>query len=205
MPFPSLSSHPAEDWNNAGSGAPFGTVPSRNVQLHFVHADENKRARFVRVVGELQLVSFDQVLMVPQVMRQLGVALQKFRRGVDEGAPDVVLPVPRSAQIAPDAGFSTGGTCLATRDALLLDRVVVDHGHGIALVATIGGVHTRRQGVAEFRFPGGFGYFGLTRKQYPEAILHVLVLGPFLRRRRHGREQQYGEEQRQCTPHDRSS
>src|SRR5688500_5757884 len=112
--------------------------------------------------------------MVPQVMRQLGVTLQELRRGVNKGAPDVVLPVTWSAQIAPDAGFSAGRACLAARNALLLDRVVVHHGHGVTLAATIGGVHTRWQGVAEFRLPCGFSYFGLTWKQHAEAILHVL-------------------------------
>lgn len=60
-----------------------------------MHANEGKGAGLVGV-GQLELVSFDEVLMNPVVTRDLGVPFKELRRGMDERAADVVPPVTRA-------------------------------------------------------------------------------------------------------------
>src|SRR6266850_1755781 len=74
-------------------------VPRRHgclgdIELVPVHVDPCERTGLVGVVGELQLMAFDHVDVVPDVRRQLRVPLHELPRRVDDRAPHIVLPVP---------------------------------------------------------------------------------------------------------------
>src|SRR5438876_10835832 len=91
----------------------------------------------------------DEILVRPEHARQLRVALQERECRVDKRAADVVLPVAGSADIAADARLRARRAVLPALDPHLLDRVVVDNGHRVALSTALGAVVAGRECVFE--------------------------------------------------------
>src|SRR5258705_8435402 len=105
-----------------GLRIPLGHRALGDIQPVLAHADEDERARLIGIVRQLELDALDEILVCPEHPRHLHVALQEFRRGVDDRAADVVLPVARAAQVTADARLCPRRAVLPPLDTLRLDR-----------------------------------------------------------------------------------
>src|SRR5262245_31308872 len=114
-----------------------------DVELVLVHVDPGERAGLVRVVRELELMSFDEVDGIPDEARHHGVALHEPPGCVDDRSADVSLPVPLVAR-----GSQTGLGARRTRLRFLreyaLRLTVIDDGHRVAALALRRAVDARR-------------------------------------------------------------
>src|SRR5258705_2171912 len=115
-----------------------------DIQPVLAHADEDERARLIEIVRQLELDALDEILVCPEHPRHLHVALQELRRGVDDRAADVVLPVARAAQVAADARLRPRRAVLPPLDTLRLDRAVVHDRHRVELPSALPRIHGRR-------------------------------------------------------------
>ena len=152
----------------------------RDVEPVRVHVDRGQRARLVSV-GEVQLMPSDEVDVVPQQMRHLGVSFHELPRRVDDGACQVGLPVPRTGRCASSpARFRTRGAGLGFLREDSLELTEVGHRQGVAALAKPGGVHPRWQVRAKLRFVSGLGDLWLAGEVGREPILPAYELDPFL-------------------------
>jgi hypothetical protein len=83
--------HPSERLvEEAGLRISLRHRPLEDVQLVLAHCDERHRPRLIGVVGQMDLVTFDEILPVPQVMRDRRVTLDELERRIHKRPADVL-------------------------------------------------------------------------------------------------------------------
>src|SRR5687767_1911797 len=108
-----------------------GDCSLHDIQLVLVHVDRGVGARLVLVVGELQLVAFDEVDVVPGQFRDPGITLHELPGRVDDRAGKIHLPIAGSGRTGrrrvalADLGASRARLGLLRQQPL--DLVVIDH------------------------------------------------------------------------------
>ena len=133
-------------------------------------------SRSIGIVGELHQIAVDEVGPVPHQMREFGVALKEFERGVHHRAADILLPVAwpdHAPRLTASARFRAGRACVGPRDTLSLDAAVVDNSDRIALAP--GSRYTRGSVYSLLRRPTRLLDARLTWKVHPEAVLTIDV------------------------------
>src|SRR4029077_2611895 len=129
-----------------------------------------ERAGLVGVVGELQLMAFDQIHEVPYEASELGIPLHEFPGPMHNRPAQIRFPVSLVAG-GSEAGLGTDGARLRFLGEESLGLVVVDDGYGVAALPLRGAIDTRRKIGSVLRLVGGFGPLRLTREIAGEAIL----------------------------------
>src|SRR6267142_5663686 len=172
----------------AGLGIALWHRPLEDVEPVLPHCDKCHRPRLVGAIGQVDLVAFDQILPVPEIVRDRRVALDELERRVDERAANVVYRIRRADRrerpaALPLTWLGAGRTFGLPLETLLLDAVVVDNGHRVVLLALVHRVDARGQHVAVLRHPRRLGDLRLAGKIDLEAVLRADELVPFLRGR----------------------
>src|SRR5258705_1842387 len=172
----------------AGLGIALWHRPLEDVEPLHTHRHKRYGPRLVSAIGQVDLVAFDEIVPVPEVVRDRRVALHELERRVDERAANVVYEFrganrrERPAAL-PLTWLGAGRTFGLPLETLLLDAVVVDNGHRVVLLALVHRVDARGQHVAVLGHPRRLGDFRLAGEIDLEAVLRADELVPFLRGR----------------------
>jgi hypothetical protein len=99
-----------------------------------VHGDEDHGSGLIGVIGELELLSSNEILMVPQVPRHRGAPFKEPERGINQGSSHIMRPVDWAGKDASKARFGASRAGLDVLDALRIDATIVDGGQRATLL-----------------------------------------------------------------------
>src|SRR2546425_10468285 len=140
-----------------------------DIELVFVHVRRCESPGFIGI-GEHHLMSFDEVVEIPLVLRHLRVPLHELPRRMNKSGSQINLPPPLSRTSDSRTHDVAGGAGLGFFREYSLDLIVIDHRYRVAALALSDAINACRKVGSIFGSISRLRNLWLTREKAGEAV-----------------------------------